>query len=135
MPNTSTIMPSVPHTIECGQCDLRRPFTARHCEYCKLCIDNLDHHCPWYVIVRDLVFHISFLIYSFIFPLIFKFWLRLFNFECSLQHRSGKCIGEKNIKAFYWFTSLVCFQMYYLIGAFIYYIIFLTGSAPGGTTF
>ena len=71
MPNTSTIMPSVPHTIECGQCDLRRPFTARHCEYCKLCIDNLDHHCPWYVIVRDLVFHISFLIYSFIFPLFF----------------------------------------------------------------
>ena len=47
MTNTSTIMPAVPHTIECGQCDLRRPFTARHCDYCKLCVDNLDHHCPW----------------------------------------------------------------------------------------
>ena len=43
----NTVMPSVPHTIECGQCDLRRPYTARHCEYCKVCIDNLDHHCPW----------------------------------------------------------------------------------------
>jgi hypothetical protein len=47
MTNTSTIMPTVPHTIECGHCDLRRPYTARHCDYCKLCIDNLDHHCPW----------------------------------------------------------------------------------------
>lgn len=45
--NTSTVMPVVPHTIECGHCDLRRPYTARHCDYCKMCIDNLDHHCPW----------------------------------------------------------------------------------------
>lgn len=43
----SASMPGVPHTIECGQCALRRPYTARHCDYCKVCIDNLDHHCPW----------------------------------------------------------------------------------------
>jgi hypothetical protein len=43
----SSAMPAVPHTIECGHCDLRRPYTARHCDYCKLCVDNLDHHCPW----------------------------------------------------------------------------------------
>lgn len=47
MTNASTLMPPVPHTIECGQCDLRRPYTARHCDYCKMCVDNLDHHCPW----------------------------------------------------------------------------------------
>ena len=50
MKNSSSIMPAVPHTIECGQCELRRPYTARHCDYCKLCIDNLDHHCPWWVL-------------------------------------------------------------------------------------
>jgi len=47
MASSNSIMPAVPHTIECGQCDLRRPYTARHCDYCKLCVDNLDHHCPW----------------------------------------------------------------------------------------
>ena len=49
--NTSTIIPAgggtVDHTIECGKCELRRPYTARHCDYCKICVDNLDHHCPW----------------------------------------------------------------------------------------
>jgi hypothetical protein len=34
-------------TMECGQCQFRRPLTARHCTYCKVCIDHLDHHCPW----------------------------------------------------------------------------------------
>jgi hypothetical protein len=34
-------------TIECGQCEFKRPKTARHCTYCKTCIDKLDHHCPW----------------------------------------------------------------------------------------
>lgn len=49
--------------------------------------------------------------------------------------RSGKCIGEKNIKAFYWFTSLLCFQTYYLMGTFIYYIVYLAASAPTGDKF
>jgi hypothetical protein len=40
-------IPAVPTTIECGQCELQRPYSARHCTYCKACIDNLDHHCPW----------------------------------------------------------------------------------------
>jgi hypothetical protein len=39
---------NVPNSIECGQCDFRRPYSARHCGYCKVCIDELDHHCPWY---------------------------------------------------------------------------------------
>lgn len=33
-------------TMACGQCDIRRPLTARHCSYCDVCIDKLDHHCP-----------------------------------------------------------------------------------------
>jgi hypothetical protein len=39
--------PAVPNTMECGQCEFKRPVTARHCSYCKTCIDDLDHHCPW----------------------------------------------------------------------------------------
>lgn len=38
---------SMQRTIECGNCQLQRPTTARHCGYCKVCIDELDHHCPW----------------------------------------------------------------------------------------
>lgn len=34
-------------TMECGHCQFRRPMSARHCTYCKTCIDHLDHHCPW----------------------------------------------------------------------------------------
>ena len=47
------VMPTVPsyeqtvHTMECGQCQLQRPYTGRHCHYCEVCIDHLDHHCPW----------------------------------------------------------------------------------------
>lgn len=34
-------------TIECGQCEMKRPFSGHHCHYCKVCVDELDHHCPW----------------------------------------------------------------------------------------
>lgn len=37
----------LPDTIECGQCEIVRPKTARHCHYCGVCTEKLDHHCPW----------------------------------------------------------------------------------------
>lgn len=40
-------MPKVPDTVECGHCAFKRPYSARHCHYCEVCIDDLDHHCPW----------------------------------------------------------------------------------------
>ena len=40
-------IPVVPSTVPCGTCKLDRPFSARHCHYCEVCVDNLDHHCPW----------------------------------------------------------------------------------------
>jgi hypothetical protein len=36
-----------PRTIECGQCELKRPMSGHHCHYCEVCVDELDHHCPW----------------------------------------------------------------------------------------
>lgn len=74
----------VPSTVECGQCNLQRPYSARHCYYCNVCIDELDHHCPW----------------------------------------CGKCIGENNMTAFRFFVSLVNFQCYYLIGCFLYMVLY-----------
>ena len=35
---------TVKSTMECGQCQLERPFSARHCHYCGVCVDELDHH-------------------------------------------------------------------------------------------
>ena len=32
---------------ECSQCDLYRPPGAQHCYDCQVCVEDLDHHCPW----------------------------------------------------------------------------------------
>eukprot|EP01031_Cornospumella_fuschlensis_P025752 gene25752-31100_t len=37
----------LPGKIECAFCKVLRPVTARHCYDCGVCIDGLDHHCPW----------------------------------------------------------------------------------------
>ena len=34
-------------TMECSICHLYRPATAVHCYECGVCVDRLDHHCPW----------------------------------------------------------------------------------------
>lgn len=44
---------------------------------------------------------------------------------------SGKCIGKDNIAAFYIFISALCFQLYYIIGVFIYYMLFVTQAIKG----
>lgn len=48
-PNTRRLKsPSkqIKNGIECGTCEMQRPYTARHCHYCGVCVDELDHHCP-----------------------------------------------------------------------------------------
>jgi palmitoyltransferase ZDHHC9/14/18 len=32
---------------KCNFCQVVRPSTAHHCYDCDVCVDNLDHHCPW----------------------------------------------------------------------------------------
>lgn len=41
------VSPGTIRTVACGQCNFQRPPTAKHCPFCKNCIQNLDHHCPW----------------------------------------------------------------------------------------
>lgn len=38
---------AIDNLIECHKCNIKRPKTALHCYECNLCIDGLDHHCPW----------------------------------------------------------------------------------------
>jgi palmitoyltransferase ZDHHC9/14/18 len=33
--------------IDCGACGLKRPSNANHCYDCGVCVEDLDHHCPW----------------------------------------------------------------------------------------
>ncbi|CAK4309035.1 unnamed protein product [Aphanomyces euteiches] len=33
--------------ILCAHCQIRRPAEAIHCYECGVCIDGMDHHCPW----------------------------------------------------------------------------------------
>jgi hypothetical protein len=58
IPNTS----NTTETILCGQCEIQRPYTSRHCSYCGVCIDKLDHHCPCkfilYFVAHDLLINI-----------------------------------------------------------------------------
>ena len=44
---SNTVHQHQPNSMECGQCQITRPTSARHCIYCKTCIEDLDHHCPW----------------------------------------------------------------------------------------
>eukprot|EP00904_Undaria_pinnatifida_P002968 jgi/Undpi1/12672/HiC_scaffold_6.g02340.m1 len=34
-------------TTMCGRCQIERPAEAVHCTRCGVCVDKLDHHCPF----------------------------------------------------------------------------------------
>lgn len=31
----------------CDKCDQKKPPRCHHCSICRMCIVNMDHHCPW----------------------------------------------------------------------------------------
>lgn len=31
----------------CGSCQMIQPAKAGHCQFCMICIEGYDHHCPW----------------------------------------------------------------------------------------
>ncbi|RHY24631.1 hypothetical protein DYB28_012356 [Aphanomyces astaci] len=33
--------------MDVAHCQIRRPRNAIHCYECEVCIDGMDHHCPW----------------------------------------------------------------------------------------
>jgi hypothetical protein len=84
--------------IQCAQCNVKRPSTARHCYRCGVCVDRvaslclsssnpsqLDHHCPF----------------------------------------MGKCIGKKNLYSFYAFIGSVYLHTYYVLGTTAYFLVFV----------
>jgi len=44
---TRSVPPSLPRRKYCSICRLYTGPTARHCEDCGVCIEGMDHHCPW----------------------------------------------------------------------------------------
>jgi len=32
---------------QCRKCDLPQPRGCSHCDYCQVCVEGFDHHCPW----------------------------------------------------------------------------------------
>jgi len=63
------------NTLECVICNIERPRTASHCYECGVCVDQLDHHCPWtgkciarknlrafYLFLTTLMIHITYVI-------------------------------------------------------------------------
>jgi hypothetical protein len=47
---------------------------------------------------------------------------------------SGKCIAENNMRQFNWFLGVLCFEMYFMLGTFIYYWVacYTNSDAPRG---
>jgi hypothetical protein len=69
--------------IVCNICKVDRPLTASHCYTCNVCVDELDHHCPWtgkciakknlqvfYIFIWLLCFHIIFVIATIIYSVV-----------------------------------------------------------------
>jgi len=67
-------------SIVCNICKVDRPLSASHCYTCNVCVDELDHHCPWtgkciakknlkvfYIFIWLLCFHIVFVIATIIY--------------------------------------------------------------------
>lgn len=31
----------------CATCDVLQPSGCSHCDFCQVCVEGFDHHCPW----------------------------------------------------------------------------------------
>eukprot|EP00930_Biecheleria_cincta_P057401 TRINITY_DN43345_c0_g1_i1.p1 TRINITY_DN43345_c0_g1~~TRINITY_DN43345_c0_g1_i1.p1 ORF type:complete len:260 (-),score=14.70 TRINITY_DN43345_c0_g1_i1:93-872(-) len=76
---------------ECGTCKLVQPKGCVHCQFCKVCIEGHDHHCPW----------------------------------------MGKCIGAKNLHAFYTFLVVSFSSLGYV---FVCALLFTPSYSHQGST-
>jgi hypothetical protein len=73
------VINSIPYTIKwCPVCNIWRPPRSSHCRRCNACVQNFDHHCPWYAIRLSCSFYffhfLHFFISLFLFFLSFSFF-------------------------------------------------------------
>ena len=83
---------STGQNIACGQCTIDRPRTAHHCYECGLCVEDLDHHCPWTgkCIAKKNLEKFHYFLYSLCFHLIFIVGILIYNISntpLSRNHR------------------------------------------------
>lgn len=67
---------------------------ASHCSTCDVCVDNFDHHCPWYVCSA-----------------FFSVLQRKIKINVDITFRVGNCVGKRNYRyfiLFVWTTTLNC---------------------------
>ena len=109
--NSSTNNNNNTQVTSAGNTLLKTP-TTMECGQCKIQRPNSARHCSYCQVCIDELDH-----------------------HCPW---SGKCIGKDNIHVFYVFISALCFQLYYIIGVFIYYMIYVSkavANLPVGPSF
>mmetsp|Transcript_52111 Transcript_52111/g.97485 ORF Transcript_52111/g.97485 Transcript_52111/m.97485 type:complete len:206 (-) Transcript_52111:147-764(-) len=42
-----SLAPAAPRVKRCEICQVVQPRGCQHCHFCQVCIQGLDHHCPW----------------------------------------------------------------------------------------
>lgn len=47
LPTRNLILMQADKSFDCSTCDMRRSYQAIHCRHCNVCIEHVDHHCPW----------------------------------------------------------------------------------------
>ena len=111
-------------TEECLECKIQKQNRVHHCSICNVCIDGMDHHCPWVANCIGKKNEREFIYFMFgtLTALIFLFLVNLNyfikdNFLNNNDNNNLNIIGpikilyiimNKNIESFTCLVSLVC---------------------------
>jgi hypothetical protein len=89
----------------CTYCSKPKPPRAHHCRSCKMCVVDMDHHCPFVSMIAALII-VSRLVYS--------------SRPLSVQVQIGNCVGASNHQVFVVFLISVVISCSYVAGMTIY---------------
>lgn len=97
----------------CTYCSKPKPPRAHHCRSCKMCVLDMDHHCP-FVSQTTLKLTSNTVIPLYLFDLT---WF--VSFFC-VHLQIGNCVGASNHRAFVFFLISVVISCSYAAGMTIY---------------